>query len=290
MDVARTGDAVDLNAVTDLLTPQRPRDLPAWQPGDAWLAGGTWLFSEPQPALRRLIDLTTLGWTPVEQSERRLVIAATCTIEALAAHAAHAAAADLPAAALIRQCCQALLGSFKVWTVATVGGNVCTALPAGPMIALATALDAEAVIWTHGGSGPERRCSIPALIRAPQQTALAPGEILRAIEIPAPALRRRTAFRRMSLNPLGRSAALVIGTLDPATHAFALTITASTPRPVRLAFPAMPSAPALLAAIHGAVGPGGWHDDIHGRPDWRRHVTSLLAAEIRQELCTSSDP
>ncbi len=287
MNLARTGVPVDLNTVTDLLTPQRPRDLPPWQPGDAWLAGGTWLFSEPQPALRRLIDLTTLGWTPIARCERRLAIAATCTIEALAAHAA---AVDLPAAALIRQCCQALLGSFKVWTVATVGGNVCTALPAGPMIALAAALDAEAVIWTQGGSGPERRCGIPALIRAPQRTALAPDDILRAIEIPAPALRRRTAFRRMSLNPLGRSAALVIGTLDPETRAFALTITASTPRPIHLTFPAMPSAPALLAAIHGAVQPGGWYDDIHGAPGWRRHVTQLLAAEIREELRTSSDP
>jgi len=29
------------------------------------------------------------------------------------------------AAPLIRQCCNALLGSFKVWNAATVGGNMC---------------------------------------------------------------------------------------------------------------------------------------------------------------------
>ena len=28
-----------------------------WREGDSWLAGGTWLFSEPQPRLRRLVDL-----------------------------------------------------------------------------------------------------------------------------------------------------------------------------------------------------------------------------------------
>ena len=33
----------------------------AWREGDAWLAGGTWLFSEQQPRLRRLIDLQSLG-------------------------------------------------------------------------------------------------------------------------------------------------------------------------------------------------------------------------------------
>ena len=286
MELACLREAVDLNTVTQFLTPQRHSDLPPWQEGDAWLAGGTWLFSEPQPALRRLIDLTTLGWEPVVRSERRLAIAATCTIECLAAYAA----AGMPAGALIRQCCHSLLGSFKVLAMATVGGNICTALPAGPMIALATALDAEAVIWPGGDAGLERRCGIPALIRGPQRTALAPGDILRAIEIPSPALRRRTAFRRISLNPLGRSAALVIGTLDPDTRAFALTVTASTPRPLHLLFPAIPSAPALLAAIGGAAEPGGWYDDIHGAPDWRRHVTRLLAAEIRDELSTGVQP
>jgi CO/xanthine dehydrogenase FAD-binding subunit len=48
---------------------------------------------------------------------------------------------------LFYQCCTALFGSFKVWNVATVGGNICTALPAGPMTSLFAALDAEALIW-----------------------------------------------------------------------------------------------------------------------------------------------
>ena len=34
---------------------------------------------------------------------------------------------------LIWQCVNSLLGSFKVWNVATVAGNICMALPAGPM-------------------------------------------------------------------------------------------------------------------------------------------------------------
>ena len=28
-----------------------------WREGDGWMAGGTWLFSEPQPHLHRLLDL-----------------------------------------------------------------------------------------------------------------------------------------------------------------------------------------------------------------------------------------
>ena len=44
-----------------------------WQDGDAWLAGGTWLFSEPQPHLRRLTDVTSFNWAPLAVSERGLL-------------------------------------------------------------------------------------------------------------------------------------------------------------------------------------------------------------------------
>ena len=27
-----------------------------------------------------------------------------------------------------------------------------------------------------------------------------------------------------------------------------------------------------------------YYDDVHGRPDWRRHLTGLFAEEIRAEL------
>ena len=42
---------MDLNTVTDIARPRRRADLPAWGDGDAWLAGGTWLFSEPQTSV-----------------------------------------------------------------------------------------------------------------------------------------------------------------------------------------------------------------------------------------------
>jgi hypothetical protein len=33
-----------------------------------------------------------------------------------------------------------------------------------------------------------------------------------------------------------------------------------------------------------AIPESDWYDDVHGAPDWRHHVTLLLAEEIRQEL------
>ncbi len=78
--------------------------------------------------------------------------------------------------------------------------------------------------------------------------------MLRSILVPACNMDLRWAFRRIALNDLGRSAALLIGTQDGAA-ASALTITASTPRPVRLDFPALPDAETLLDALDAAVSP-----------------------------------
>lgn len=269
---------MDLDTITAVLRPARLDELPPWREGDAWLAGGTWLFSEPQPALARLIDLSALGWPAAEISEAGLRLSATGTIAELDRLALPR---DWIAAPLVGQCCRALLGSFKIWNRASVGGNLCMALPAGPMIALTAALDGTCLLRRTDGS--ERRLPVTEFILGPQRTALAPGEILRGIDIPASALRRRTAFRRIALSPEGRSGALVIGTRDRA-GAFALTITASTPRPVQLPFAAVPTAAALQQAIAAAIPEDGWYDDVHGAPDWRRHVTGRLAEEIREEL------
>src|SRR5215470_7184968 len=74
---------MDLNTISELVRPSARQNLGKWQNGDAWLAGGTWLFSEPQPSLRRLIDLDGFGWTPIEIKGDVLSIAATAKIAEL---------------------------------------------------------------------------------------------------------------------------------------------------------------------------------------------------------------
>ncbi len=270
---------MDLNTIAAVVGPRTRAELAGWKPGDGFLAGGTWLFSEPQPRLRRLVDLTRLAWPALQANENGLQIAATCRIAELEA-------CPLPnawlAASLIPQCCHALLGSFKVLNVATVGGNLCLALPAGPMTALAAALDGTCTIWTHDGG--ERRVDALDFVLGDRRTALGDGEILRSVTLPAASLRRRAAFRQTSLTPGGRSAALLIGTAGQEGD-IALTITAATPRPVRLDFAALPSATALAQAIEASVTARAlWFDDVHGAPDWRRHISLRLAEEIRCEL------
>jgi len=272
---------MDLNTITEIAKPRQRADMPTWSAGDAWLAGGTWLFSEPQLKISRLIDIADLGWPALETTEQGLRIAATCKIAELDAMTFPS---HWTAAPLVNQCCRSFLASFKIWNMATVGGNLCMALPAGPMISLTSALDGVCTIWTPEGG--ERRVSVFDFVLEPQRNALAPGELLRSIDLPLAMLRRRTAFRQISLAPVGRSGALVIGTLSPSDGSFALTITAATPRPVRLAFAELPEPSELRDRLEAEIPPQNYYTDIHGKPEWRRHVTLQFAEEIRGEFAT----
>jgi CO/xanthine dehydrogenase FAD-binding subunit len=274
---------MDLNTVTEIARPRRLAELPLWRSGDAWLAGGTWLFSEPQLKISRLIDIADLGWPALEASESGLRIAATCKIAELDGMAFPS---NWTAAPLVNQCCRSFLASFKIWNAATVGGNLCMALPAGPMISLTSALDGVCAIWTP--EGIERRVAVMDFVLAPQRNALRPGELLRAIDLPLAALRQRTAFRQISLSPVGRSGVLVIGTLSADDGSFAVTVTAATPRPIRLSFANVPSADALRVKLSAEIPDASYYNDMHGTPAWRRHVTEQFAEEVRGELAKNA--
>ncbi|MFD4273518.1 FAD binding domain-containing protein [Streptomyces cyaneofuscatus] len=273
---------MDLNTVLDVRDARSP--VP-WRPGDAWLGGGTYLFSEPQPQLRRLVDLSRMGWEPVrELPDGSLELAATCTIAQLSRFGKVWRA---PAAPLVEQCCRAFLASFKIWNMATVGGNLCNALPAGPMISLTAALDGTCLLRAQGGS--LRRVKVADFVTGAGRRGLAEGELLRSVTLSARALASRTAFRQASLYGLGRSGALVIGVLDPVDGSLAVTVSAATVRPFRFWFPLPPDRDTLHDAIDSTIAAGDWFDDIHGLPAWRRHMALRFAEEIRHELTSGTE-
>ena len=71
---------MDLNTITEVLRPTSADAVTKWENDFAWLAGGTWLFSEPQIHIHTLIDLETLRWPSLQASKNGLEIAATCKI------------------------------------------------------------------------------------------------------------------------------------------------------------------------------------------------------------------
>ena len=270
----RDDDPVDLATVTQV-RPARDRADLVLAPGEAPLAGGTWLYSEPQPHLTGLVDLTTLGWPAwTERPDGGLSIAATCTLAELV---------RIPdrigrASGLLREGVESLLQSFKVWNTATIGGNIATALAAGALIGVTAALDADLVIWTPDGG--ERRQPVERFVLGQRATTLARGEVIRSIEIDPGPLAARVAFRRIALSPLGRAGTVVAGRRD-ADGTTVLCVTGGTARPEVLRFGRPPGAEHLTAAIDGIR---TWFTDAHGAADWRAAMTRLLGEAVRAEL------
>jgi CO/xanthine dehydrogenase FAD-binding subunit len=275
---------MDLHTVNRVRRPAQAEEISSWEPGFAWLAGGTWLFSEPQVNTHTLIDLEALRWPALQPSENGLEIAATCKVVELDQFT-DKAPRDWKAAPLFRHCCRSFLSSFKIWNEATVGGNIVMSLPAGPMISLTAALEGVCTLWPRSG-GP-RQLPVVDFVTGNNKNVLAPGELLRAIHLPAHALRKPFVFRRFTLTHLGRSEVLLVGTLCPLRGRFLLTITAATLRPVQLSFAGIPAAAELKRAIDDAVPSSQYLDDTHGSPAHRQHLTYYFAEQIRTELGTS---
>jgi len=273
----RTEHHVDLNTIAAIVPARSRGDLVALGASAAPLAGGSWLFSEPQNHLTSLVDLMAFGWPSLTVTDGGLEVASTCTLAELAEMSDDQ---GWPAHPLFFQCCTALLGSFKVWNVATVGGNICASLPAGPMTSLFSALDAVALVWRADGS--DERIPVASFVTGNGSNALRQGDILRALEVPLASLQARTAYRKIALSPLGRSGAVIVGRLD-VDGRFTLTVSGATIHPEQLRYPSLPDAEQLTADVEGIE---TWFTDPHGAADWRRSVSALLGREILAELAT----
>ncbi len=221
--------SMDLHTVNRVRRPARAEEIASWEAGFAWLAGGTWLFSEPQVDVHTLIDLESLDWPALQASEDGLEIASTCKVVELDQFVDRAPP-DWTAAPLFRQCCRSFLASFKIWNEATVGGNICMSLPAGPMISLTAALEGVCTLWPRSG---EPRRVVRCRFRDRQPPECPRTRRIDAIDIPA----RCTHSARSSPSGGSRSRTsgdrkcCLIGTRCPAHGEFLLTITAATRPP-----------------------------------------------------------
>ncbi|WP_418002514.1 FAD binding domain-containing protein [Mycobacterium sp. PDNC021] len=265
---------MDLNTVNRYRFARSQADLHLAD-GESFVAGGTWLFSEPQVELTGVVDLMTMGWHPIEPTDGGLRIAATCTIAELVSYPRRP---DWPAQHLFRECANALLASFKIWNVATVGGNICRSFAAASMVSLAVALDGVAEIWTPDGQ--TRWEPVADLVTGNGTNSLGRGEVMRALHLPERALRATAALRTIALAEHGRSGAVVSGRRDDDGSAV-FTVTAATLAPTVFRYPEMPGAEALRSDVLAA---SGYYTDPLGSADWRQSVSGVLATEVRAEI------
>ena len=285
---------MNIAGVRQYVSPSSDAEARRWKPGSSFVAGGTWLYSEPQmsgritpgqatctdaPGIDTIIDLMSLGWTPLKVVDAGLEIAATCRIRDLLDFNPPS---DWRASTLFRKCAEALSASFKIYNEATVGGNICMSLPAGAMISLVHALHAEYTIWPNEGDP----FTIPsaAFHHGILDNALNQGDILRSILLPSAWLEREALIDLRSLTHIGRSAALVIATRDTKTEEVEFSISASVTHPWQFAFDRLPSTAELKDVIEDGIPGDAYFDDQHGDVFYRRAMTLHLAENLRSSM------
>ncbi len=179
----------------------------------------------------------------------------------------------------------AALGSPQVRNRATVGGNLCTARPAGDLATALLALGAGVVL-----AGPSGRRELPVseFITGPGLTAIAPGEILVAARPAAEAALGGGAFEKLGLRrtmeiALVSAAAWVQAATDGRTiqaARVALGAVGPTPLLASAAAAALVGQPAgqeaFAAAANAAAEAAKPIDDHRGSADYRRQMVAVL--------------
>ncbi len=270
---------MDLVDVESYLRPQDLSDLAAWQADWAWLAGGTWLFSEPQPQIRTLVDLNHLGWSELEITPEGLAIGATCVMARLVKEVFPASWTSMEA---LRSAVYEL-ASFKVQAVATVAGNLCLALPAGTFAPVMLVLGAQYQLISMDGSS--RWVEAHQFQIGDRKTLLQPGEVMRRIWMPEARLKQSVNYQRLCMAASGLAVATVVTAYDPVTAKVRFGISGSLAKPILIEVELLPCESELKDLLDAAVPPGTYLSDITAGATYRYHMTQVLMKRGLQQIC-----
>jgi CO/xanthine dehydrogenase FAD-binding subunit len=198
----------------------------ATEPGATLLAGGTDLMVEVNAGRCRLGPVISLRRVPELRGWRRegdaVVLGACLTFAA-------AERADLAEVVPALSQAARTVGSPQIRNAATLGGNLCTASPAGDSLPVLAALDAT--VWLLGPSGP-RVMPLTGFVAGVKRTALAGAEFVTAIEVPV--VPGRQEFLKVGpRSTMVISVASVAVVLDLARHRVRIGLGAVAPVPVR---------------------------------------------------------
>ena len=161
----------------------------------------------------------------------------------------------------------AQIADVQVRNRGTIGGNVCSNDPTNHLPPLLVALDAT---FTILGSGGERTVSAADFFLGVYLTAVAEGELLTSISLPA-AGRAADGFASVTLGRDGTCLVSVAATLEGGSP--------------RIAIGCVDAVPVLLepvddddASIGAAVESAGLEppSDVHASADYRRHLAAVL--------------
>jgi len=140
------------------------------------IAGGTDLLVTRPVDTESLVDIKELGLSYIREDNCLRIGATTCFTNLMRSplleHYPYRVISDSAGE----------LGHFNLRHVATLGGNICNAVPSADAPVALIALDAEAVI--HGPTG-ERTVPLDGFFKFVRMTVLERGELLKEIVVPA---------------------------------------------------------------------------------------------------------
>lgn len=154
-----------------------------------FIAGGTDLFLDP-PDCDFVVDINNAGFGEAALSPGGdLFVGAAATLQQVATNELVRDFAGGGLAQVAARC-----GNRPVRTTATIGGNLCSALPSGDMAPILLALDASCYLV-----GPEDQESLPLenFFLGPRQTVLE-GRLLMGLSLPGVAADRRCAVEKLT--------------------------------------------------------------------------------------------
>ena len=154
------------------------------------LAGGTDLMVQKPSSVKHIIDLKGLPLDYIRGNPDGISIGATTTFSyILESPLMHTS----PYNVLTDSTRQ--LGHRNIRNLATIGGNICNAVPSADAPPALIALDAEAVVFTDGDS---KRIPLESFFTGVRRTILGKGEFLREIYLPQQSGRVGASFMKLS--------------------------------------------------------------------------------------------
>ncbi|NJO38147.1 MAG: xanthine dehydrogenase family protein subunit M [Rhizobiales bacterium] len=171
----------------------------------------------------------------------------------------------------------------------TIGGSVALADPAAEMPALLLALDATVIVASLDG---ERAIAAGDFHRGLYETALRPGEIIKAISIPKASGNRHVAFDELARRhgdyamvglAATAAAAAPFGNLRLAFFGIANRALRATDAEDALNG-CMPNDDQAMAAAKAAIAGLTFHGDLHAAAATKRHLAGVLLTRVLRAL------
>ena len=155
------------------------------------IAGGTDVFVDEHPELDAMLDITKLGLDHISLKEGMLLIGSCTTYH------------DIIKSPVIKENFRALwdasnvLADMTVRNIATVGGNICSAVPSGDAIPPMLACGAQFVLASKEG---ERTVRAEDFFVGPRKTVLNKNKLIKEFKVVLPKERFSSAFEKVARN------------------------------------------------------------------------------------------